>query len=40
MEGSDDGWRVVESTNSVSKSSILIIELDANVGVLEATGSS
>ena len=40
MEGSDDGWRVVESTNSVSKSSILIIELDANVGVLETTGSS
>ena len=31
-----DGLRLVESTKSVSKSSILIIELDAKVGVLES----
>ena len=35
-----DGFRVVDNTNSVSKSSILIMELDANVGVLEARASS
>ena len=40
VDESEEGSRVVESTNSVSKFSILIIELDANVGVLEADGSS
>lgn len=35
-----DGLRLVESTNSVSKSSKLIIELDANVGVLESRACS
>ena len=40
MDASDDASRVVDSTNSESKSSILIIELDANVGVLELNGSS
>jgi hypothetical protein len=30
-----DGFRLVEWTNSVSRSSILMIELEANVGVLE-----
>ena len=30
-----DGFKLVERTNSVSRSSILMIELEANVGVLE-----